>query len=378
MKIEMAESMVYSWLRKVKQCRIVQTNWKPVPEWPLENVEELERLKTAAEAYFADVITKVEDGSNTDADSTEFDADDTITDTSDAPSLIFKKTANLEQLIAQTECDVLGLCLDGGKHKAIAVEVAFHENGLNYSGGRKVTAKKIVSKFLRIIIALRAYCGVDEAELIFASPHVKNATLQQVNEMMDELGCFLKSANLGGFSVSVMFNEDFQSELIAPLKESVELYGAADGSELFLRALKLISLGDKLPRTSSTAPKQDAGKKPTGHKGPNVGRKGKYTVSSKSPTDNNPARCWHNISIEKLSNAARATADYFFCYDINGQKFTYKYPAEDLEQIFKAKGVRIIRDVAWDFYGDYATGCLFRTVMATDRDVVVKLMPVEN
>lgn len=263
--------MVYSWLRKVKQCRIVQTNWKPVPEWPLENVEELERLKTAAEAYFADVITKVEDGSNTDADSTEFDADDTITDTSDAPSLIFKKTANLEQLIAQTECDVLGLSLEDGKYKAIAVEVAFHENGLNYSGGRKVTAKKIVSKFLRIIIALRAYFGVDEAQLIFASPHVKNATLQQVNEMMDELTAFLQSENLGGFSVSVLFNEDFQSELIVPLVQSVEQHGAADGSELFVRALKLISLGDKLPRTSSPAPKQDTGKQSSPRKSsPNI------------------------------------------------------------------------------------------------------------
>lgn len=33
MKIEIAESLVYSWLRKVRNCRIVQTNWKPAPEW---------------------------------------------------------------------------------------------------------------------------------------------------------------------------------------------------------------------------------------------------------------------------------------------------------------------------------------------------------
>lgn len=325
MKIEMAESMVYSWLRKVKQCRIVQTNWKPSPEWPLENVEELERLKTAAEAYFADVITKVEDGSNTDADSTEFDADDTITDTSDVPSLIFKKTANLEQLIAQTECDVLGLCLDGGKHKAIAVEVAFHENGLNYSGGRKVTAKKIVSKFLRIIIALRAYCGVDEAELIFASPHVKKATLQQVNEMMDELVAFLQKENLGGFSVSVMFNEDFQSELIVPLVQSVEQHGAADGSELFVRALKLISLGDKLPRTSSPAPKQDTDKKPSPRKNlPNI-----VTVNFGSvglSASISPRLSFMNWLVEKLGISVNTAKSY-----ASGVNTSSKFARENLD-----------------------------------------------
>ena len=28
MKIEMGESLFYSWLRHVKDCQIVQTNWK--------------------------------------------------------------------------------------------------------------------------------------------------------------------------------------------------------------------------------------------------------------------------------------------------------------------------------------------------------------
>lgn len=260
MKIEIAESMVYSWLRKVKNCRIVQTNWKSSPEWPLTNIPELERLKSASEAYFAEALTKIDNSCNNDTESAEYESDDVLTDTSDSSSLIFKKTAKLEQLISQTECDVLGLCLEDGKYKAIAVEVAFHENGLNYSGGRKVTAKKIISKFLRIIIALRAYFGVEEAELIFASPHVKNATLQQVNQMMDELNAFLENEKLTGFSVSVLFNEDFQTELIIPLVQSVEQHGASDGSELFVRALKLISLGDNLPRVSGT-PKQDSKRK---------------------------------------------------------------------------------------------------------------------
>lgn len=152
MKIEIAESMIYSWLRKVKNCRLVQTNWKPAPEWTPLNSERLECLKAASESYFSEVLTKMDDSFISDADSTEFEASDTLTDTSAESSLIFKKTANLSQLIAQTECDVLGLCLEDGNYKAFAVEVAFHENGLNYSGGRKVTAKKMGIIYLTSVV----------------------------------------------------------------------------------------------------------------------------------------------------------------------------------------------------------------------------------
>ena len=257
MKIEIAESLVYSWLRKVRNCRIVQTNWTPAAEWARDNEAELEKLMQESTRYFADVLKKGDNTTIKDTDGIEYEAEDKLTDTSD-DARIFKKTASLEQLIAQTECDVLGLSVEKGEYKAIAVEVAFHENGLNYSGGRIVTAKKIAAKFLRIIFALRAYFGVEEAELIFASPHVKNATLLEVTAMMDELNAFLAKANLGGFSVSVLFNEDFCTEMLIPLVDSVKNHGAGDGSELFTRALKLVELADKLPTVLTPSVKESA------------------------------------------------------------------------------------------------------------------------
>ena len=42
MKIEMGESLFYSWLRHVKECQLVQTNWKVSPKWTLRHEEELE------------------------------------------------------------------------------------------------------------------------------------------------------------------------------------------------------------------------------------------------------------------------------------------------------------------------------------------------
>lgn len=259
MKIEIAESMVYSWLRKVRKCLIVQTNWKPAPEWNRANEAELESLMLESTSYFANVLMRSDFSAPEESGGTVYDADDKLTDTSNA-ACIFKKTAGLEQLIAQTECDVLGLTVEDGKYKAIAVEVAFHENGLNYSGGRLVTAKKIVSKFLRIIFALRAYFGVEEAELIFASPHVKKATFVEVTAMMDELNAFLEKVKLSGFSVTVLFNDDFYSEMMVPLVSSVKNHGATDGSELFVRSLKLVELADNLPISPSPVCSQDARK----------------------------------------------------------------------------------------------------------------------
>ena len=45
MKIEMGESLFYSWLRHVKECQIVQTNWKTSPQWTIIHEEKLEEVR---------------------------------------------------------------------------------------------------------------------------------------------------------------------------------------------------------------------------------------------------------------------------------------------------------------------------------------------
>ncbi len=46
MKIEMGESLFYSWLRHVKACQIVQTNWKVSQHWELKHEAEIEAMAT--------------------------------------------------------------------------------------------------------------------------------------------------------------------------------------------------------------------------------------------------------------------------------------------------------------------------------------------
>lgn len=57
MKIEMGESLFYSWLRHVKSCQVVQTNWKASSQWELHNAEKLEVLMDTIGKYFMKNMT---------------------------------------------------------------------------------------------------------------------------------------------------------------------------------------------------------------------------------------------------------------------------------------------------------------------------------
>lgn len=54
MKIEMGESLFYSWLKHVKECQVVQTNWKTSAEWDLQNEEHIIKLFEETDKYFWD------------------------------------------------------------------------------------------------------------------------------------------------------------------------------------------------------------------------------------------------------------------------------------------------------------------------------------
>lgn len=241
MKLEMGESLVYSWMRRVCKCQIVQLNWKPLPEWKRLNTEELDEFRIKAENYFVNVLKKINEKTKSEDTSTTYAPDDRGTEVAASEERIFKKTVNLSQLIAQTECDVIGINFSDDGYKIYVAEVAYHENGLKYRGGNKKTARKILSKFLRIIIALKACFPLVKVELIFASPCVKNACVKLVNMVIDELQVFLGGSEYENFSVSVVFNDRFFSELMRPvIKECKE---DSDLSALCERSLKLAMLG---------------------------------------------------------------------------------------------------------------------------------------
>ncbi len=55
MKIEMGESLIYSWLRHVRCCQIVQTNWKVSSQWPLHHEDELQTIMSTVSHAFEEM-----------------------------------------------------------------------------------------------------------------------------------------------------------------------------------------------------------------------------------------------------------------------------------------------------------------------------------
>ena len=109
MKVEMGESLFYPWLRHVKQCQIVQTNWKPSAHWTLHNEEALTLMMRKSVDCFQQ----------------EYGCD------------VFKKTSSFKQFLKQAEIDAVGIALKEGRMEVHAVDVAFHEGGLMYGTTRQ-------------------------------------------------------------------------------------------------------------------------------------------------------------------------------------------------------------------------------------------------
>ena len=224
MKIEMGESLFYSWLRHVKECQIVQTNWTTSGQWPLLHEDKLEEIKSITDCHFKE----------------KYGYD------------LYKKTTSLSQLLQQAESDALGISIQSGSNKVFAVDVAFHEAGVCY-GDRDSTITKIVRKCLRTAMCIYGYLDTRDAEIIFASPKVNKAILDGVSpclvdaqKILDDL-CF-------HFRLRVIANEDFRDKVLDPILLASD--GVTDTNELFLRSYQMLRMFEtkrQAPATSSAA-----------------------------------------------------------------------------------------------------------------------------
>lgn len=225
MKIEMGESLFYSWLRHVKECQIVQTNWKVSSQWQLSNAETLQKLMALVDKHYLEKYGYA----------------------------IFKQNTSLSQLLQQGECDVLGISVQPDETTYYAVDVAFHEAGLNY-GNRDTTVMKVLEKCARTAFCLYGYLSTKEAEIIFASPKINPAVLSDLTPCVVEMNT-LFADNGYNFVFRIIANEEYNDLVLKPILLVSD--GVADTSELFLRSYQMYKMfSDKkriVKRTQSTA-----------------------------------------------------------------------------------------------------------------------------
>ncbi len=255
MKIEMAESLFYSWLRHVKECLIAQNNWKASPVWELKRVTELQTL-------LDDVRTQFE---------SEFHQKIFDFRVKKDPKKDFEK--KFYQTIKQGECDAVGMALCEGKPVYYAVDVAFHENGLNYHGkGGNVSGRKVVEKCVRTALCLYGYFEAEEAEIVFASPLIQGKVYGPLPSRIDFLNDFFHKAGLN-YTFRLICNDAFFTEVIDPIR--IVSGKVHDTAELFMRAYQLLAMF----RQNSLRPVNAKG---TGKKG-TTGRKGKRAAIPSLP-----------------------------------------------------------------------------------------------
>lgn len=210
MKIEAAESLFLSWLRHVKECQLVQTNWKPSPQWERKNEEVLEQLMRGSLEFFK----------------SKYGYD------------LYKGTKGVDQLLKQAEIDVIGIVFSEGKVEMYAIDVAFHEAGLNY-GSKEETVAKVIKKCLRTAMCIFGYFGYTDAEIIFASPKINPAVANEITFAINDVNQILKQAKLN-YQIRIIANHDLREHILSPILSV--LNDVADTSELFMRSLQLYRL----------------------------------------------------------------------------------------------------------------------------------------
>lgn len=217
MKIEIGESLFYSWLRHVKNCRIVQTNWKTSSSWKIYHEEELEKLYNAALIEFSDCLIK-------------------------------KDKLPLGQFLKQAEIDVIG---KSENNEFYVIDVAFHKNTCNYSGNGNSNEKNITKKLIRAAFCLYGYFDTKKGYILFATPKFGKTSLDRTQQCITKVKEFL-SDNGFKFNVECICNEDFNSKVVIPVTEKCN--DNSDTAELFMRAYDLCTLTSNVKRKSKNSP----------------------------------------------------------------------------------------------------------------------------
>ncbi len=243
---DVGELLCASWLKHVKKCQIVQTNWKPSCFWENGNIELVEKALKELDTKFSKKEFHVFPHKKRKVGKKYVD---------DGIDPI--------QIMEMSECDAIGIQLDKGGNvvHVYGVESAFHSDGLHY----KATPEKVTAKIVKAILALYLYMGVKNIEVAFVSPVVKKSVSNDLEKLLDEVRVyFSKGFWASRFKCRIDFYTErhqegqlpigFRSlfqEVVKPVIKNIPFID--DEGELFVRALLMseLSRGETLPVRSS-------------------------------------------------------------------------------------------------------------------------------
>lgn len=274
MKIEIAENLVYSYLKHIEGCRIVQTNWKTSGKWIVTEYDD----KLSKELFNKIQSSPIFNG-------------------------IFKKNS-FGQLIKQAEIDVVGL--NTTENSIFGIDVAFHGKGLNY-GSNDETALKIMKKIFRTILIMQSYFNsFDKFSSLFVTPKVTPATLNPILDLMSEAKNLINDEMI---EIDFIANENFFTQIVNPVVET--LSDENDLGELFARAINLIQMNplkknnlhkNKIESIDKNDDVIDQSNTKQTHKGMKIGQFVQYTMRKIHEQNLLSQEEINNLKIKEYSN----------------------------------------------------------------------------
>ncbi len=202
--------MLLSWLKHIKECQLVQTNWKASSKWELKNKEVLEQLMLSSSNSFK----------------SKYGYD------------LYKGNSGIGQLLIQAEIDVLGISFTEDERHIYAIDVAFHEAGLNY-GTKEETVSRVIKKCIRMAMCIYGYFDYDKGTIIFTSPKINPSVINTLSACTSDITTVLKYFGLN-YQVRIIANDDFSDKVLEPVLNV--LGDVADTSELFMRSLQMYNM----------------------------------------------------------------------------------------------------------------------------------------
>ena len=220
MSVDIGESLMQSWLRHVKGCQFVQTNWKPSRDVEYDIVKAEDMLSAFRSEY-----------------------DDLFYDTR-------KKTPReANSLIMETEIDAVGMDSKGNYYLA---EIAFHNGGLGYGDN----IKKVREKIIRCVLCACSYLGaIKDSYISFSCPNVRSNDIQELINELEKIKNILNKHQMNKIKIQLYLNERFETNILNPVLWASESIN--DVSEVFVRACKLLMIFDKFGTLKNNIGKSD-------------------------------------------------------------------------------------------------------------------------
>lgn len=214
MTVDVAESLCVSWLRHVKGCQIVETNWKISHEWDIQNLEKIKDLQQKIKTSFPKNSEIFKQGKN--------------------------KEFNVTNFMSIGETDVIGVKIQGDKiEKYYGIDVAFHKNGLGY-GDTNENITRILKKSIRTIMLFYGYFGAGKnVDIKFATPITKSEKeYTYLEDQIEKLNKILEGEYpFKNYKIEIIAEEDFKTKILGPVMMLSDVIN--DQSELFARSVQL-------------------------------------------------------------------------------------------------------------------------------------------